>query len=291
MNCQRIGLIGHPLSHTMSPFIHKNLFAISGIEYSYEIFDVPKLLPVTSDLKKLDGYNITIPYKEKIIEFLDEIDIQAKACGSVNTVSRRDGRMLGYTTDGIGCMKALSDAGIAPGGSILMLGNGGAARAISFALAELPGVRSITIICRSSSAEKAARLKNDLETFLRAQTLSASVLLSSYEALCSSECGADRNYDLLVNATSVGMYPKCGAIPVGRDIIESCRAVFDAVYNPVETELLRAARAAGIPTVNGIGMLVYQAAAAHEIWYNAVFKAEDLADICRRTEAEISKGG
>ena len=280
MNCQEIGLVGHPLGHTMSPFIHEKLFDLSGIEYSYEIFDISELFSSIKKLKNLDGFNITIPHKENIIKFLDSMDRQSQLCGSVNTVACRGGKMHGYTTDGAGCIKSLQDSGADIGGEILVLGNGGAARALGFAFAALNSTKSITLACRPGS-RKAQKLKNDLADFAGEKGIGVKLL--TYDELEQNR----EKYDLLLNATSVGMSPKAEASPVRGDTVCRCRLVFDAVYNPIDTQLIKIAEKYGIKTVRGMGMLVYQAAVAHEIWYGGSFKAEDLLQLCRQAELEM----
>lgn len=285
MKYQKIGLVGHPLGHTMSPYIHENLFALSRIKHAYNVLDITELPSVIPALRNLNGFNITIPYKEQIIHFLDDLDDQALFCGSVNTVLCRDDRMTGYTTDGIGCVKALRDAGVSVGGRILLLGNGGAARALGFAIAGLKEIEAITIACRDASRQKAEELVLELENGMRERRKSTEIRTCVYGALCKTES----KYDMLLNTTSVGMYPDVDKSPVEEEVLRRCSVVFDAVYNPIETKLLRTAKALGIQTVNGMGMLVYQAAAAHEIWYGASFRADDLAELCKAAERELAK--
>ena len=127
MQLRRFAVIGHPIGHTMSPFIHDRLFSLTGHKPEYSVLDVPSLTQALPALRTLDGFNITIPHKSDIIPLLDGIDEKAKLFGSVNTVRVEDGKMTGYTTDGVGCKKALARYGLDFNGELLLLGRGGAA--------------------------------------------------------------------------------------------------------------------------------------------------------------------
>lgn len=274
---QRVAVIGHPIGHTMSPFIHKRLYSLSKIPFEYSVLDIPSLEKGMDILRALDCFNVTIPHKGGIIPFLDGMDEKARLFGSVNTVSVRNGRLYGYTTDGTGALMALNNHGLDFSGELLILGNGGAARAIAFEAGRQCKELAVTLACRESSLSRAEELCQELDRFLAAQGKpKASVTVKSYEELERDTC----RYDLLINATSVGMYPKAGLSPVSSNVILRCAAVFDAVYNPEETELLRIAGACGIKAVGGMEMLVYQAVAAHELWYGVTFDPEDIYRLC-----------
>lgn len=127
MRVQNAAVIGHPIGHTMSPFIHQRLFALEGIPVSYQVLDVPDLPAALPALRELDCFNITIPHKSSILPFLDGLEEKARLFGSVNTVQVKEGKLLGFTTDGAGCYKALENHGCDFSGRVLLLGNGGAA--------------------------------------------------------------------------------------------------------------------------------------------------------------------
>lgn len=275
MNLRRAAVIGHPISHTMSPYIHSHLFTLSGLETEYTALDVADLTSSLPKLRKLDAFNVTIPYKEKIIPYLDGMDDKARAFGSVNTVSVENGRMIGHTTDGAGLMAAFAHSGVSFSGNILLLGSGGAARAIAFETAYACQGVHMTIVCRESSRDKAESIRRGTEAFAAGKGNTYRVV--SYEELDRE----DKNYDILINATSVGMVPHADACPVGPEVTGRCAAVFDAVYNPGETQLLRQAGAQGKKRVYGMDMLVWQAVAAHEIWYGAQFAPQDVHALCR----------
>lgn len=287
MHIQKAAVIGHPISHTMSPFIHKRLFALAGIPMEYQVLDVPDLYAALPELRKLDCFNITIPHKSAILPFLDGVDAAAGEFGSVNTVQVRDGRLYGYTTDGAGCRKALENHGASFSGSVLILGNGGAARAVAFEIAQNVKDFHITITHRPESRIKAETLGQELAAFARRRgDRQFLITVEDYEELRLDE---SRKFDLLINCTSVGMYPHVDASPVPESVVVRCDTVFDAVYNPGRTRLLELAEKTGAKAIGGMEMLVYQAVAAHEIWYGTRFDADALAALCRDAEVEMEK--
>ncbi len=252
-------VIGHPIVHTMSPFIHNRLFALSGKQVNYSILDVdPALLEQSykETLCKLDGFNVTIPHKQAIIPFLSRLDDSARRYGAVNCVN---GKGEGFNTDAYGFCAALSAKGISLEGDVLLLGSGGAARTVAFE-SLLSGCR-LTIAARGQSG---TALKDELE-----QKFNRSVALVSFEQISG-------RYDLVVNATPVGMYPKVNCSPLDLTRVEGSNALFDAVYNPRKTLLTSQAEDMGMKIAEGMAMLVMQAVKAHEIWYGGQFKKEDI---------------
>ena len=289
MQVQKAAVIGHPIGHTMSPFIHRRLFQLEGIPFVYQVLDVPDLPAALPALRELDCFNITIPHKSAILPFLDSLDAKARRFGSVNTVRVEAGRMTGFTTDGAGCQKALENHGLDFSGRLLLLGNGGAARALAFEAADRQRDVDLTIACRENSQPKAVALAQEVAAFLRERgDRMFRLTVQTYEEL-EGETSSQPGFDLLLNATSVGMYPREGASPVSRQVVSRCGAVFDAVYNPAQTELLRLAEETGAQTVGGMEMLVYQAVAAHEIWYGTRFSQEDLRTLCRDAQEELTR--
>ena len=281
---QNAAVIGHPIGHTMSPFLQERLFALQDIPLRYQVLDLPELAPNLETLQSLDCFNVTIPHKSNIIPFLADLTEKARLCGSVNTVRVESGKFYGTTTDGIGCRKALLRHGLDLSGEILLLGNGGAAKALAFEAAERPSFH-LTIACRKESFERAKVLADSLADYARKNGKRGfRIVVETYEELEADRAAA---FDLLLNATSVGMTPHAGISPVSEQVISRCEAVFDAVYNPEETELLRLAKQGGKKTVGGMEMLVYQAAASHEFWYGSQFREEDLDLLCRDAAAEL----
>lgn len=284
---QKAAVIGHPIGHTMSPFIQKRLFELANIPMEYQVLDIPDLSASLDSLRLLDCFNITIPHKTAIIPFLSGLSERAKRCGSVNTVTVRGGEFFGDTSDGPGASVALAINGESlKNKEILLLGNGGAAKAVAFVVAEHPDFH-ITIAHRSGSVDKAEILAKSLNSAAeRRGDTNSSVRLVSYEML---EAESGIKYDLLINATSVGMYPNTGVSPVSENVVSRCGTVFDIVYNPKKTELLRLAERVGAKAIGGMGMLVCQAAYSHHIWFGTEFKNEDLLQLIADAEKELER--
>ncbi len=270
-------VIGHPIGHTMSPFIHTQLFNTSGVSAEYTAKEItPNNLNYDfKSLKLLDGFNATIPFKQQIIPLLDRLDESALLCGAVNTVYT-NGETVGYNTDMHGFEGAIKHAGISLSGDVLICGTGGAARAVAFsaAMAEC----NITIAVRQGSEAAANALCDDV----RAKIIGAELKITHYEDICNK-------YDLAINATPVGMYPNVGKSVLTEEQICRCGAVYDLIYNPEQTELLRIARKHGIKCDSGMSMLVMQAAKAHEIWYGATFSNEQINQIIADAAAETKR--
>lgn len=278
MDEKNYAVIGFPIAHTMSPFIHGRLFGLSGARARYRSIEIPpeRLRDFLPELRALDGFNITIPHKRAIIPFLDSLGGKAASFGSVNTVKNESGRLMGYTTDGVGFCRALEAEGAAAGGRTFLLGAGGAARTIAFEAALQGG--SVTVATREHSRDAARALCADIR-----EKVPGAKIESRLFGELSGPC------DLLVNATPVGMYPKTGECPVGPDVIRNAGFVFDAVYNPNETALVRLARKLGVRACGGMGMLVWQAAAAQEIWTGASFHAGDMARISEEASLRMRR--
>ena len=204
------------------------------------------------------GLSVTIPHKLDIIPCLDQVDRVARNIGSVNTVVHRDGQLLGCSTDGPGALRALAAEGVDPSGQrLLMLGSGGAARAIAFTLATLDPVPQLEIL--GVLPAELETLGGDLREKTRMPVATAPL---DDQSLAASLAAAD----IIIHATPIGMTPKTDASIVPADQIRPSHAVFDAVYTPLETKLLRDAKAAGAKVVPGVGMFVHQAAIQFEMW-------------------------
>lgn len=275
----RYAVLGSSLPHTWSPFIHNSLFMAAGLDAIYLPVTVPKekLGSVTDVFRScFSGFNVTIPYKERIIPYLDDVDYAVKACGAVNTVDIREGRMIGHITDGLGMLRAIEECGIVTEGiDVLILGGGGAARVAGYEFLSRGG--NVTFAVRSM--EKGERLANELaETQSDGRTRIHSCLLTDI-------IGA---HDILINCTPVGMYPNTEAMPVSEKVISRCAAVFDAVYNPRKTQLLACAEQRGIPCVEGLGMLFYQAVEAQKLWLgNSIASESEQTRIYRELQSKL----
>ncbi|MFR5788741.1 MAG: shikimate dehydrogenase [Christensenellales bacterium] len=251
-------MLGQSLPHTWSPYIHNSLFDAAGLDAVYLPVTVPpeRLGSVTDVFRScFSGFNVTIPYKEKILPFLDDVDEAAQVCGAVNTVEIRNGRMIGHITDGLGMLRAIEERGVKTHqADVLILGGGGAARVAGYAFLSRGG--RVTFAVRD--AQKGNALAHAL-----AQTQQDGLHRLSVRPL--ADCA--EAHDILINCTPVGMYPHVDACPVSADVIARCGAVFDAVYNPRETRLLTLARQNGLPAIEGLGMLFYQAVEAQKFWF------------------------
>lgn len=277
MSIKKFAVIGHPIGHTMSPFIHNRLFQLSGIEAEYIKLDIaPEKLADEYNrlLSKLDGYNITIPHKQNIIQLIDEIDDKAKMYGSVNTVANSDGIAKGYTTDPDGFLKALDAAGIILDGRVVILGCGGVARTMAYEVV-LKGLPLLFAV-RKDDVNIAKSLCSEIENTVKGAKVSFCLI---------DELSGD--IDVLVNATPIGMFPKLDAQPVTDSVISRCASVFDAVYNPLETVLIQKALANGSKAVGGMSMLVWQAVVAHEKWDGSVYDKEEIAKLCIDSAEEL----
>lgn len=254
----RFAVLGQSLPHTWSPYIHNSLFDAAGLDAVYLPVTVPpeRLGSVTDVFRScFSGFNVTIPYKEKILPFLDDVDEAARVCGAVNTVEIRNGRMIGHITDGLGMLRAIEEKGVEiHQADVLILGGGGAARVAGYAFLSRGG--RVTFAVRDTQ-------KGDALAHALAKTQQDGLRRLSVRPLA----GCAEAHDILINCTPVGMYPHVDACPVSADVIARCRAVFDAVYNPRETRLLALARQNGLPTIEGLGMLFYQAVEAQKFWF------------------------
>ena len=255
-------LIGDPVEHSLSPIIQNAAFRSLDLDYVYVVFNVKSgdLREAVYGVKALGicGLNVTMPHKTAIIPYLDELDETARKTGSVNTVLNNNGRLIGYTTDGVGALNALKHAGVDPSGKrIVILGAGGASRSISFTLAE--HASELVILNRTFSKAKA--LKDAIRKTLGERAKVRALPLSD-ENLSVELADAD----ILINATSVGMKPNENETPVKQIYLRGDLVVFDLVYEPLETRLLREAKSIGAKVVDGLSMLVHQGAASFEIW-------------------------
>ncbi|MCH5199309.1 MAG: shikimate dehydrogenase [Oscillospiraceae bacterium] len=269
------GLIGYPLGHSLSPVIHRELFKIAGIDGEYKLYELaPENLSegVASLKNNLCGFNVTIPHKVEVIPFLDELDEKAALFGAVNTVKTGE-KTVGYNTDCIGFLRSLEMAGIALEGSVLVCGSGGVARMFAFEAA-LAGC-DLTIAVRDEDIPAADVIRAEIKDKLKR------------EARVLNLRDVNSGYDLIINGTPVGMYPFVNACVLPREIIERSHAVFDAIYNPGETKLIKYAKEAGMKYSNGLSMLVLQAVAAEEIWNDITFSADDIKKVIKTTETEL----
>lgn len=269
-------VIGSPVRHSLSPALHNAAFAAAGADWVYTAFDVARGDAVRAlDAMRalgLGGLSVTMPHKEQVADNVDELDDAAAALHSVNTVVRTaDGSLRGYSTDGAGFVASLIEAGVSvAGASVAVLGAGAAARAVIDALARA-GAAEVVVLNRS--VDKAAA----------AATLAGPVgRVGGPDDIPAAQ--------LVVNATSVGMgaTPDAGELPLDPALLRPHHVVADLVYHPLETGLLAAARSIGATCVDGLGMLVHQAALQQQLWLGAmpdtgVMRAAALRELAARS--------
>ena len=260
-------LLGSPVAHSISPMMHNESFRYHNLDYVYLCFDVNEegLAIAVDGLKKIGirGFNLTMPNKNKMVELVDHLSPAGELIGAINTVVNDDGILTGHNTDGVGFMRSLEDAGHnVIGKTMTMLGAGGAATAIC-AQAALDGVKCIHIFARTTS-----RFWNRTAEFVKKinETTNCQAILHDNEDKEALRQALDESA-LLVNASSVGMAPNTDASLIeDPSYFYQGLIVYDAIYNPRETKLLRLAREAGCETCNGLYMLLYQGAEAFRIW-------------------------
>lgn len=253
-------LLGNPVAHSMSPEIHNSAFQKLGLNACYLAFKVEDLNGAMKGFRALGikGASVTIPHKIKIMRFLDDIDSTAKIIGAVNTIVRDGERLIGYNTDGEGAVKALRDKlGDVKKLRVSVIGSGGAARAVAITLAVKEKVKSINII--GIIRKEIAKLTRDIGE--NSPAIVRGVMLNDENLkFCLGES------DLLINASPVGMHPHVDKSPVKPALLRKDLAVFDVVYNPLETKLIRDAKKAGAKTVCGVEMFINQAVLQFELW-------------------------
>jgi len=272
-----VGLMGWPVGHSLSPAMHNAAFAELDIDWIYLPLPVQPG-DVDSAIKGLValnfvGSNVTVPHKQAVMRYMDELSEAARITGAVNTILIQDGRLLGYNTDPIGFLNSLQEAGCHPQGMrVAVLGAGGSARAVVYALAQV-GADSVVVVNRT--VERAAVLVDDMDGLFPNNAL-------SYEPLTQETLVTlGNNVDLVVNSTSVGMYPHVAACPWPEEVPMPGNAVYyDLIYNPLETVFLARARAMGATGVDGLGMLVHQGALAFETWTGQPAPLEVMRKTC-----------
>lgn len=256
-----VALLGHPVQHSLSPLMHNAAFAAGGQNLVYLAFDVEPgdLVAALAGLKALGfrGANVTVPHKEAVIPYLDVVDPVAARIGAVNTIVNEDRCLKGYNTDGSGFLRSLEEAGFDPAGKrAVILGAGGAARAVAFALATA-GCGSLVL------ANRTPERATELAGALAGAGLPAPVVYRLGDAGMRSEVEAA---DLVLNTTSLGMWPRVEETPLPPDWFRPGQWVYDLVYNPLETKFLAGARRRGCRVISGLDMLLYQGAAAFTLW-------------------------
>ncbi|MBR5134289.1 MAG: shikimate dehydrogenase [Clostridia bacterium] len=270
-------LIGHPLGHSLSPFIHKRLFALSGYPEGYDLCDIApddldEQLPAL--LKTVKGLNVTIPHKQRVAPFLDSLATSAVTCRAVNCIAVTEDGIVGHNTDVSGFLQSLEQAAIPLQGRVLVVGAGGVGGMFAVIAAE-HGCE--TVVYNPRHADRAVALAEEINR--RSPAVPCRAATTTPEG----------DFDLIINATPVGMYPHGDECPLPDEVIARTKAAFDAIYNPRQTLFLQKAAASGAKTEGGMAMLVWQAVVSHEIWYNAAFDPADIAALINDCYAELAR--
>jgi len=273
------GLIGHPVKHSLSALMHNAAFSALGIAAEYRLFDVPAhgvedlLKKITMAESEIFGLNVTIPHKVLVHNYLkDSLSKEAKMIGAVNTVcvieEGAEKKLKGYNTDGEGFLRALKEdlKFEAQDKMVFVLGAGGAARAVIMALGELPEKIFFTDLDR----QKAILLEKDYQKYYSARHIQRIEIEDKSDCILIS--------DIFINATDTGMQPE-DALPIEERCLHKNMYIFDLIYNPKETKLIKLAREKGLPCINGLSMLLYQGAASFRLWTGK----EPPIELMRRT--------
>lgn len=252
----KYGLIGEKLPHSISPLVHNLIFKKLNIDAEYKLYEIErhKLGSALKDFSDLGfkGLNVTIPYKVSVMEFLDEIDENSQKIGSCNTISFKNGKLLGFNTDYMGFSSMLSRNDIEISNSkILMLGTGGAARMVYRVL-------------KDNNAKKVLVASRNIENAVL--NWSCNINLNDAEFINYGDLTKLKNYDTIINCTPCGMFPDLNSSPVQMDVLKNFRSAVDLIYNPSKTLFLKEAESFGLKTVNGLFMLIAQAVYAESIF-------------------------
>ena len=279
-----VGIIGHPITHSLSPLMHNTAFEIKGLDYIYLSFDV-----VSENLEDamkgmvglgIRGFNVTIPHKEKIVQYLNKISDEANIIGAVNTVVNENGILTGYNTDVNGIVKTLEPyKEELENSEVSLFGAGGATRSILYALIRNFNVGKINLINRTK--ERAEQLKDYYSEKMLFENI------STFELVPPDLKKIIFNSKVLINATPLGMFPETDDSPVlSEEFFNDNQIVFDVIYNPLKTKFLQLAESSGATVVNGLKMFVEQGSKAFELWTGEEMPKEEITKV---VEQELLK--
>jgi shikimate dehydrogenase len=280
-----IGILGTPLGHSYSPAMHNAGAQALGLDLAYLPLPVEpaRLGEFLNALKAVNflGVNVTQPHKQAVLAHLDELSDISQKMGAVNTILNRDGKLYGTTTDPEGFLRGFTDAGHSfEGKSVVILGNGGAARTIAFALFLMAGPNRVTVVARD--AKKSAALAAEI-----ADKTGSTLESLSLDQYAEHAAG----FDVVVNTTPLGMLPDLEGSPLRPEWLHAGQTVYDIIYNPEETRLMRDAVARGCKVVGGLGMLVHQGVASFKIWTGRDANPRDFYEgIYRQKKMEMENG-
>lgn len=241
------GVVGFPLSHTLSPIMHNTAFETTGIHAVYLAFQTRDIEGCIKGMRALDikGMSVTLPFKSDVIPYLDGVDELAKKIGAVNTIANKNGQLIGYNTDALGALKALQDVVDLTGMKCLLIGAGGAARAIGFILKE----KGVHLTIANRSPDRGMELARSLQAPFVPLT----------------DIG-NTGEDILIQTTPVGMYPHTDECPIPEHLLKEGMVVMDIIYNPIETKALKLAKEHGCKTIDGLSMFIHQGAEQFRLW-------------------------
>ena len=277
---EKLGVIGYPLKHSLSPLIHNNAIEKLGLNYQYQPIEIKpgKFDTSISGLKimKIKGFNVTIPYKEQILSYLDETSKEVNVIGAANTIVNIDGKYKGYNTDVIGIKVSLEDfANELKDSKVIVLGAGGAARAVVYSLIEHFAVSEIHLYNRTK--EKAEKIKKQFSAKLNFEGIACYKFDEAHIIENSQQTS------LIINTTPIGMHPDVRNSPVNNDgLFRKDKLYFDLIYNPLKTEFLKKAERKGGTAINGLKMFVGQAAEAFKLWTGKEFPIEESEELIKR---------
>jgi shikimate dehydrogenase len=254
------GVIGEPIEYTLSPIMHNAAYEALQLDYAFLAFRVKaaEVANAVNGMRALNirGLNVTMPHKTTVINHIDRVDLSAQIINSVNTILNKENMLFGFNTDGVGALKALKENGVEfKGRKVLLLGAGGAARAIAYVMAKEADELAVLNRTIRQARSLVKLLEKSFNKKIAAGSLSSSDIQTNLQ-----------DSDILINATSVGMKPKTDETVVPPKLLRKNLAVMDIVYNPFETKLTRDAKVLGAKVVSGVEMLIYQGAASFEIW-------------------------
>ena len=274
IHTQFCGVIGNPVEHSLSPAIHNAAFQKLGLNFVYLAFRVEAIGDAIKGLRALGnfrGASVTIPHKVTSLPFLDSIEPTARHIGAINTIVAAGGILTGYNTDAIGALRALREGAVAlKGQKVVMLGSGGAARAIAFALGAEAGIDRLTIF--GIDDQERTALARDLQS-----KTGMAVQESSLDGSTLQKILPDTH--VLIHCTPMGMSPNMHETSVPATLLHAGLTVMDIVYNPRDTQLLKDAKAAGCRTIPGLEMFLHQAAAQFELWTNQAAPADVMRSV------------
>jgi shikimate dehydrogenase len=270
------GVIGNPVQHSLSPMIHNDVFKRMGRNAVYLAFEVKNLEEALIGIRGLEvkGVSVTIPFKTEVVPFLDKVEGLANKIGAVNTIVNRGGKLIGYNTDCDAALGALEEKMNLRGKKVVLLGAGGAARAIGFGLKG----KGCQFIISNRSKKRGERLSKELGCDYLPISSLARMKAGDFES------------DVVVNATSLGMVPRDGETPIPKKLLKEGMMVMDIVYQPLQTRLLREAKEKGCLTINGLEMFIRQGVAQIEIWTGERLEIKQIRkDLFRALRERIRK--